>query len=88
MHVQIYYLVAIILVALLVILSIIMVRAAKMTTRILAFDLLTYLLVGLSALIGLYQGSSFYLDAALIMAILSYIGTAAVARYYGERKLF
>lgn len=88
MHIQVYYLVAVVLVALLVILSIIMIRDSGMPTRILAFDLLTYLLIGLLALVGLYQASSFYLDAALILAILSYVGTAAVSRYFGERKLF
>lgn len=88
MHIQTFYFVSICLVVLLVILASIMTRAAGMSTRILAFDLLTYLLVGLLAILGLHQNSAIYLDAALILALLSYIGTAAVARYYGERKLF
>ncbi len=32
--------------------------------------------------------SPYYLDAALILSLLAFLGTVAAARYHGERKVF
>jgi len=56
--------------------------------RILAFDTLTLILVAFLVLYGNARDTPYYLDAALILALLAFIGTLAAARYYGERKMF
>ena len=56
--------------------------------RILALDMLTLILVVLLVLYGDAERTPYYLDAALILALLAFIGTLAAARYYAERKIF
>lgn len=56
--------------------------------RILALDTLTLILVALLVLYGDSIRSPFFLDAALILALLAFLGTIAAARYYGERRIF
>jgi multicomponent Na+:H+ antiporter subunit F len=56
--------------------------------RILALDMLTLILVVLLVLYGDAERTPYYLDAALILALLAFVGTLAAARYFGERKIF
>ena len=56
--------------------------------RILALDTLTLILVGLLVLFADAFQTAYYLDAALILALLAYVSTIAAARYHGERNLF
>ncbi|MBA4116050.1 MAG: pH regulation protein F, partial [Rubrobacter sp.] len=39
-------------------------------------------------LYGAANRSPYYVDAALILALLAFVGTLAAARYHGERKIF
>ena len=55
--------------------------------RILALDMLTLILVVLLVLYGDAEHTPYYLDAALILALLAFIGTLAASRYFGERKI-
>lgn len=55
--------------------------------RILALDTLTLHLVAMLALIALFEGSGYYLDTALVLALLSFVVTLAAALYRGERKI-
>ena len=56
--------------------------------RILALDMLTLILVALLVLYADANRSPYYLDAALILSLLAFVGTVAAARYHGERKMF
>lgn len=56
--------------------------------RILAFDTLSLILVSLLALFALFRGSVYYLDAALVLALLSFMGTLAAARYHSQGSFF
>jgi multicomponent Na+:H+ antiporter subunit F len=56
--------------------------------RILALDTLTLILTALLVLYGTAERTSYYLDVALVLALLAFVGTLAAARYYGERKIF
>lgn len=56
--------------------------------RILALDTLTLALIALLALTAHAERRSFYLDAALALALLSFVGTLAAARLLGERRGF
>jgi len=64
------------------------IRVPETAGRILALDVLTLILVALLVLYGDANRSAYYLDAALILALLAFVGTLAAARYYGERRIF
>ncbi len=69
-----------------VLLHVIATRSAL--TRILALDTLTLLLMALLALYADSTESSYALDAALVVAALSFVGSLAAARYYRRGGLF
>ncbi len=56
--------------------------------RVLALDTLVLVLVGLLALWSASEGVSYFLDAALALAVLGFLGTLAAARFYGEGRVF
>jgi multicomponent Na+:H+ antiporter subunit F len=64
------------------------IRAASGTNRILALDTASFILVALLSLFAAATGSAYYLDAALVLALLSFVGTVAAARYLGEDRVF
>ena len=63
-------------------------RAPKISHRILGLDVVTTLLVGLLALFAGGRNSANYLDAALVLALLAFVGTLAAARYDAEGRIF
>jgi multicomponent Na+:H+ antiporter subunit F len=72
-------------------LGVVVLRLARARTtgqRILALDLLTLILVGLLALAAADDQRAYALDAALALALLSFIATLAAARYYENREPF
>ncbi len=64
------------------------IRLPTTASRILALDTLTLILVALLVLYADTRDSPFFLDAALILALLAFLGTLAAARYHGERRIF
>jgi multicomponent Na+:H+ antiporter subunit F len=72
-------------------LGIIVIRLARAQTtgqRILALDLLTLVLIGLLALAAGEDRAPYALEAALGLALLSFVATLAAARYYETGKPF
>ncbi len=63
------------------------VRLRTTAARILALDTLTLVLVALLVVYATGQRSSYYMDAALILALLAFLSTLVAARYHGERKV-
>ncbi len=63
-------------------------RAKSGLVRVLSLDTLSLVLVALLIVYSSTTGTSFYLDAALILALLSFISVIATARYHAERRLF
>lgn len=63
-------------------------RARSTTTRILALDLLTLVLIGVLALAAGEDGTSYALDAGLALALLSFVATLAACRYHESRRPF
>jgi multicomponent Na+:H+ antiporter subunit F len=55
-------------------------RVRSNAVRILAIDALTIILVAFLVIYALMNGQSYYLDAALALALVSFIGTVAAAR--------
>ena len=88
MHEVIFYLAFVWMTGLFVVGVAAVIRLPTTAGRILALDTLTLILVALLVLYADALRSPYYLDAALILALLAFIGTVAVARYHGERKIF
>lgn len=49
--------------------------------RVVAFDVLTIILISGIALVALVEKRGIYLDVAVVYALLSFLGVIAVARY-------
>lgn len=88
MHETVFYLAALWMTVLAAVMVATVINVRSTASRILALDTLTLVLVALLALYGASEGSPYYLDAALILALLAFVGTVAAALYYGERRTF
>jgi multisubunit Na+/H+ antiporter MnhF subunit len=88
LHEIIFYAAAAWMTVLLAVAVVAVIRVSETAGRILALDVLTLILVALLVLYGDANRSAYYLDAALILALLAFVGTLAAARYYGERRIF
>jgi multicomponent Na+:H+ antiporter subunit F len=64
------------------------IRARTAMTRILALDALSLVLVALLVLYSTTTETSYYLDAAIMLALLSFLSTLAASRYYSEGRIF
>ena len=67
---------------------VIMVRSSSAMVRVLALDTMTIMLIAMLVLFSDSRGVPFYLDAALVLALLSFVSTIAASRYYSEGKVF
>jgi multisubunit Na+/H+ antiporter MnhF subunit len=63
-------------------------KAPSTGSRILALDTLILVLIGLLVLHSLSEGVSYFLDAALILAVLGFMATIAAARFHARGSLF
>ncbi len=88
MHETVFVLAAAWMTALLGITVVYVIRARSAMVRILALDTLTLLLIAFLILYADANRTAFYLDAALALALLSFISTLAAARYHSEGRLF
>lgn len=88
MHTVVFYVAVGWMTVLLVVSVISTIRLRATASRILALDTLTLVLVGLLVLFSVIFQTAYYLDAALILALLAFVSTIAAARYHGERKIF
>ncbi len=64
------------------------VRARSSLTRVLALDMVTLLLIALLMLYSDSRKVGYYLDAALVLSLLSFLATIAAARYHSEGEIF
>lgn len=88
MHEIVFFLAFVWMTLLLVVSAVAVIRLRSTTSRILALDMLTLILVALLVLYADWQRSPYYLDAALILALLAFVATLVLARFHGERKVF
>ena len=88
MHQIVFYIATAWLTVLLAVGVLAVIRVRRTAGRILALDMLTLILAALLVLFGRAQRTPYYLDAALILALLAFVSTLAAARYHGERKIF
>ena len=62
-------------------------RGPSPADRIVAVDILGILIIGILALIGLHYNEGFFMDIALIWALLSFIASLAFAKILEGRSL-
>lgn len=63
------------------------VKLRTTAARILALDTLTLVMVGLLVVYSVAENSPYFMDAALILALLAFISTLVASRYYGGRRV-
>jgi len=61
-------------------------RGPTAPDRTVAIDILGIVIVGFSGLLGVVTGKDFYLNIALAWALLSFIGTIALAKFLEGRS--
>ena len=88
MHELVFYLAALWLTGLVIACAVLVLRARSTASRILALDTLVLLLVGLLVLWSDAEGVPYFLDAALVLSLLGFVATLAVARFHGEGRIF
>jgi multisubunit Na+/H+ antiporter MnhF subunit len=63
-------------------------RGPKTGDRLLAIDLIVTLIAGLLVILALLNGQGMYLDVALAISALSFIGTVGISRFVSEGSMF
>lgn len=62
-----------------------LIRGPSLADRVVAFDLMVAIMVGMVALYSIYAGQPVYLDAALVLGLISFLGTVIFAKYLMRR---
>ncbi len=88
MHELVYYAAMIWMTGLLCGCLLLVIRTKSTMVRVLALDSLTLILVAVLILYSTTKETSYYLDAALLLALVSFVSTLVAARYSSERKIF
>ena len=60
-------------------------RGPSLSDRVIALDLIAVLAVGLIAMVAFEAGQAVFLDAAIVLALVAFLGTVAFARYLERR---
>lgn len=58
-----------------------LIKGPDVPDRILALDTLYINSIALLILLGLYLGSALYFEAALLIAVMGFVGTVALSKY-------
>lgn len=61
-----------------------LVRGPSLPDRVVALDLMTTLVIGIVGVYSVATGQSAYLDVAIVLALIAFMGTVAFA-YYIQR---
>lgn len=88
MHVAVFYAAFIWMTGLLMFCVAVVIRSRSGTTRILALDTLALVMIAALVLLAAWRDESYFLDAAVMLALLSFISTLAAARYHAAQRLF
>jgi multisubunit Na+/H+ antiporter MnhF subunit len=63
-------------------------RGENVIDRLMGTDLLSTLTLAILVLVALIERDSIYIDVALGLAALGFIGTAALAKYVADEQMF
>ena len=58
-----------------------LIRGPSLPDRVIALDLISILVAGTTAIYAIASGQAVFLDVATILALISFLGTVAFARY-------
>lgn len=58
-----------------------MARGPALTDRVVALDLIASIIIGMIAVYSIVSGIALYLNAAVVLALILFLGTVALARY-------
>jgi multicomponent Na+:H+ antiporter subunit F len=61
--------------------GLVLIRARDVLQSVIALDLLAAIVVALLALLSYLRDQGYYMDAAVALALLSFVATVAAARY-------
>jgi multicomponent Na+:H+ antiporter subunit F len=87
-HTTVFYVAALWMAVLLGASALLVIRAPSILSRILALDMLILILIALLVLFSDAERVPYFLDAALVLALLSVVATLAATRYHAEGKPF
>ena len=62
-------------------------RGPSTPDRVICLDLIAALTIGIIAVYSIVSGKTVFLDAAVVMALISFLGTVAFAKYLERRVL-
>jgi multisubunit Na+/H+ antiporter MnhF subunit len=65
-----------------------LIRTRSAMSKLLLLDGVVLMLATLLILYSDSVGRAYYIDAALALALLAFVGTIAAAHYYGDRRVF
>ena len=88
MHPVVFHICLIALTLCLGVTALLIVRSRSLTTRVLGLDTVTVILAAMLVLFGVAEKSSYYLDAALALALLGFAGTLVAVRYRAGKELY
>jgi len=63
-------------------------RGENVIDRLIGADLIGTLMLGVLVLIALITANSIYIDVALGLAALGFVGTIALAKYIADQRMF
>ena len=63
-------------------------RGDNIVDRLIGADLVTILTLAVLVVLGLIDRNSIYIDVALALATLGFIGTIALAKYIADEQIF
>lgn len=84
---SIFFAVAVVLAGLCTVLMYRVFKGPTVADRVLASDAAGVLIANALALLSVEYGRAIYLDVAIVVAALGFIGTVAIAKIYGSGKL-
>lgn len=87
-HEVVFYAASVWVAGLVIACAVLVLRARSAASRIVALDMLVLLVIGLLVLWSDAEGVPYFLDAALLLALLAFMGTLAAARFHGGGRLF
>jgi multicomponent Na+:H+ antiporter subunit F len=62
-------------------------RGPTVPDRVVALDVISTNFVGIVALFAIYTGGGFYVNVALVLAIIGFVSTIAVAKFVVEERV-
>ncbi|AKB84713.1 cation:proton antiporter [Methanococcoides methylutens] len=64
------------------------IKGPTIPDRVIAVDAMTTVIVAMLGIYSYVQGSVFFMDVALVLAIISFVGTVTISKYLDEGVVF